>query len=449
MRRTPQSRFRQLPPGSGSRSRREAGRGGERRNLPGVLSQPQKENNRSGPTFPGKAVKSYKAYIYLSPQYAMEQEEAVSIVELSGIDSVSRALENEEKENFSSLSRSLDLPCAFRPCGIPGFQIIHKGKVYQDWRGILKEYSQERPKSMKGKEIKMAQWAGEQQDWEAIEELAGGGAKFPGMFNDYTLIKPMKVIIQIDKHLDLQTQKKCVSHQKVFEASRGGSRKHPSSREVLKAVGIQKYVRGCLQHKAFRRVKVKPTSHGPSLPAVASYYHKMIACRKCRAGVLDVSTSLCHFELEEWMDKKKFSSSDYETVFFKREFDKKDRNHLSELLRDCGYSIPASVVQHVFQLVCPVSTAAARSIRKHQAVEMAFTLFPPLGAKGKNPITVQLPWVHPLMAGKDGSKKSDFDYIIDKNSGGDKNSSSNEIMMYMFNLRDIASKIKRGDIEEL
>lgn len=51
------------------------------------------------------------------------------------------------------------------------------------------------------------------------------------------------------------------------------------------------------------------------------------------------------------------------------------------------------------------STAALRSIKKHQAIEMAFTLFPPLGAKVKNIITVPLPWVHPLIDGKDGSKK--------------------------------------------
>lgn len=37
------------------------------------------------------------------------------------------------------------------------------------------------------------------------------------------------------------------------------------------------------------------------------------------------------------------------------------------------------------------STAAVRSIKKHQTIEMAFTLFPPLGAKVKNQITVPLP----------------------------------------------------------
>ncbi|KAM9236141.1 LOW QUALITY PROTEIN: IQ domain-containing protein M [Leptosomus discolor] len=240
-----------------------------------------------------------------------------------------------------------------------------------------------------------------------------------------------------DKCLDLQMQKKNVTHLEVFEAS-CDTRKHPSNREVLKAVVyIQRYVRGWLEHRAFKRVKIKSTSHGPSLTAVVRYYRKMIACIKCQAGVLDLSTPLWYF-LEEWMDKKKF----YETMFSKREFDKKmDRNDLPEFLRNCGYSIPASGIQCVFRLVCPgsgflktlyngsqwrslqrstliveqrqqllASTAAVRSIKKHQANEMTFTLFPPLGAKVKNIIIVPLPWVHSLMGGKDGSKKLGFSH---------------------------------------
>ncbi|KAM6136374.1 LOW QUALITY PROTEIN: IQ domain-containing protein M [Phoenicopterus ruber ruber] len=276
---------------------------------------------------------------------------------LSRIDSVSRALENEKKENFSSL-RSLDLPCASpRPYGILRFQITHKVQafVHQTEKQIL------------------------------------------------------CTLISSDKCLDLQTQKKVkkkVTHLEVFEASRDG-RKHPSSRDVLKAViCIQRYVRGWLEHREFKRVKIKSTGHGPSLPAVVRYYHKMIDRIKCRAGVLDLSTALRYFELEEWMDKKKF----YETVFSKREFGKKmDRNDLPEFLRDCGYSIPASGIQCVFQLIGPASTAAVRSIKRHQAIEMTFALFPPLGAK-VNLITVLLPWVHPFMDGKDGSKKSAFSH---------------------------------------
>lgn len=37
----------------------------------------------------------------------------------------------------------------------------------------------------------------------------------------------------------------------------------------------------------------------------------MIARTKCQAGVLDLSTPLRYFELEEWMDKKKCKSSHF------------------------------------------------------------------------------------------------------------------------------------------
>ncbi|NXI73108.1 IQCM protein, partial [Anseranas semipalmata] len=345
-----------------------------------------------------KAVKSYKAYIYLSPQYAVEQEERISITELlSGIDSVSRALDNEKKEKFSSL-RSLDLPSVSpRPCGTPGFQITHKGKVYQDWRGVIapnpvKEHDQMRQKCirLKGKKI----------DLQANKKKSAASSAKSERKN------------LSDKRLSLQPQKKVkknVTHLEDLEAF-CDSRKHPNSREVLKAViCIQRYVRGWLVHRTFKRIKIKSASHGPSLLAVVRSYRKMMARIKSRAGVLDLSTPLHYFELEEWMDKKKF----YETMFSKRELDKKmDRNHLPEFFRDCGYFIPASGIQRIFQLVFPASTAAARSIKKHQAIEMAFTLFPPLGAKVKNLITVPLPWLHPLLDGKafshQKSKKTDF-----------------------------------------
>ncbi|NXE50758.1 IQCM protein, partial [Casuarius casuarius] len=317
-----------------------------------------------------KAVRSCKTYIYSSPLYTVEQEERISVTELlSKIDSVSRALQNEKNENFSSLSRSFDLPSASsRPYGVLGFKITYKDKVYQDWRGVIapnlvKEHNQVRHIKTKAKEV-------------------------------------CKMVKYCDKHLHLQTQKKVkknATHLKVFEAFHD-SRTHPSSREVLKAViCIQRYVRGWLERRAFKRIKIKATSHGLSLPAVVRYYRKMMARIKCRAGVLDLSVPLRYFELEEWMDKKKF----YETMFAKRQFNEEmDRNDLPGFFKDCGYFIPASGIQRVFQMLCPTSTAPLRSIKKHQAIEMAFTLFPPLGANVKTIITVTSPWVHPVMDGK-------------------------------------------------
>ncbi|NXC38126.1 IQCM protein, partial [Penelope pileata] len=343
----------------------------------------------SKPMLSEKAVKNYKAYVYLSPQYAVEREEKISVAELlSGIDSLSRALENEKKKKFSFL-RSLDLPSASpRTYDIPGFQITHKGKVYQDWRGMI------------------APIPVEEEDQKCIR-LKKIGFQAKKKKSAALSAKSERKILS-DKRLSPQTQKKSKkngTHVVVFEAA-FESRKHSSNKEVLEAVMcIQRYVRGWLIRKAFKRVKIKSASHGPSLLAVVKFYRNMMARIKSRADILDLSTPLRYFELEEWMDKKKF----FETMFSKRETDKKmDRNNLPEFFRDCGYFIPASGVHRVFQLVS--STTAVKNIKKHQAVEMAFTLFPPLGAKVKNVITVPLPWLHPLMDGKSESKKSAFSH---------------------------------------
>ncbi|XP_064367813.1 IQ domain-containing protein M [Dromaius novaehollandiae] len=315
------------------------------------------------PTSPGKAVRSCKTYIYSSPLYTVEQEERISVTELlSKIDSMSRALQNEKNENFSSLSLGVRKWKAAKDNGYQNNQVLRFMIDFQatKMKRAVSSVKSERRKSS-------------------------------------------------DKHLHLQIQKKVKkngTHLKVFEAFHD-SRTHPSSREVLKAViCIQRYVRGWLERRAFKRIKIKATSHGLSLPAVVRYYRKMMARIKCRAGVLDLSVPLQYFELEEWMDKKKF----YETMFAKRQFNEEmDRNDPPGFFKDCGYFIPASGIQRVFQMVCPTSTAPLRSIKKHQAIEMAFTLFPPLGANVKTIITVTSPWVHPVMDGKEGSKNSGAD----------------------------------------
>uniref|UniRef100_A0A803XYU6 IQ motif containing M n=1 Tax=Meleagris gallopavo TaxID=9103 RepID=A0A803XYU6_MELGA len=349
--------------------------------------------------FSQKAAKTYKAYVYLSPCYTVEQEqeEKISVAELlSGIDSLCRAQKNVEKKEKFSYFRSLDLPSSPGPSDTPGLQITHKGKAYWDWRGVVapipvKEDDQTSQKHVRLKKV----------DFQTNKKkCAALGGK----------LERKKLS---DKCLSLQTQKKLkknVTHSEVFEAV-CDSKKHPRNREELKAViCIQRYVRGWLVRRAYKRVKIKSASHGSSLLAAVKCYRSMMARIKSRAGVLDLSTPLHYFELEEWMDKKKF----YEAMFSKREFGQKmDRDNLPEFFRDCGYFIPASGVQRILQLVFPASATTVRNIRKHQAVEMAFTMFPPLGAKVKNVITVPLPWLHPLMDGRGGSKKSVMNWILD------------------------------------
>ncbi|NXA33778.1 IQCM protein, partial [Eudromia elegans] len=343
------------------------------------------------PASPEKAVKSCKTLVYPSPQYNVEQEERINVTELlSKIDSVSRALENEKKANFPSFSRSFELPnAASRSDGILQLKMMYKDKVYQDWRGVIapnliKDSNQVRHIKMKAEET------------------------FDSSFKHLSakLKNNLCTLISSDRHLDLQTQKKVKrseAHLKDYEAFHD-STMHPNIGEVLNAViCIQRYVRAWLQRRTFKRIKIKATSHGLSLPRAVRQYRKMMTRIRRRAGVLHLSTPLRYFELEEWLDKKKF----YEKMFDKRQFcEEMDRNDLPGFFKDCGYFIPPSGIQRVLQMVCPTSTAPLKSIKKDQAIEMAFTLFPPLGSHVKNIITVPPPWVFPIIQGKDVSKNS-------------------------------------------
>ncbi|XP_074850071.1 IQ domain-containing protein M [Carettochelys insculpta] len=141
-------------------------------------------------------------------------------------------------------------------------------------------------------------------------------------------------------------------------------------------------------------------SHGPSLLAVVREYRKMMDRIKRRAGVWKPSTPLKYSELEEWLDKKKF----YEAMFNKREFGKEmDKNNLQAFFKDCGKVFTEQQLDQVLHMVSPGLTSKIKSIKKHQALEMAFTLFPPAGAKQTTPVLVKSTWVQPIVDGDDGS----------------------------------------------
>uniref|UniRef100_A0A8C2SS04 IQ motif containing M n=1 Tax=Coturnix japonica TaxID=93934 RepID=A0A8C2SS04_COTJA len=286
-----------------------------------------------------KAVKTYKAYVYLSPWCTVEDEEKISVAELlSGIDLLCRSQKNEEKkEKFSYLSKSLDLPISSPgPGDIPGFQITHKGKEYWDWRGMVASIPVKEADQMSQKRVGLKKIGFQTKK----KKCAALGGK----------LERKKLS---DKCLSLQAPKKLkknVTHPEISEAV-CDSRKHPINREELEAViCIQRYVRGWLVRRAYKRIKIKSASHGLSLLVAVKCYRNMMARIRSRAGVLDLSTPLRYFELEEWMDKKKF----YEAMFSKRQFGQNlDRDHLPEFFRDCGYFIPASKIQQIFQLVFP------------------------------------------------------------------------------------------------
>ncbi|XP_050801451.1 IQ domain-containing protein M [Gopherus flavomarginatus] len=289
--------------------------------------------------------------------------------------------------------------------------VLVDGKVYQDWRGVVSQKPLNVQKRMKQKapiikdsDKEMAQWVGEQQAWEAAEELI---VLMTTDLQDDKLKQAVitttksKGKISSGKNIVFKTQEKVKRigpHLEIFEAFH--ARKDPSSRKVIRAsIYIQKYVRGWLERTRFNRVKAKAASHGPSLSAVVKDYRKMMNRIQRRAGVLNPSTPLKYSELEEWLDKKKF----YETMFAKREFWKEmNKSDLQVFFKDCGELLPPQQIDKVLHLVCPGRTSEVTTIKQHQVLEMAFTLHPPAAVKQNTVVQLKSTWVQPIVDGKDG-----------------------------------------------
>ncbi|XP_044873547.1 IQ domain-containing protein M isoform X3 [Mauremys mutica] len=361
------------------------------------LKQPP-ERLSSVNSFTSKCFKTYpeksKILVQPSPQCILKEEETISLSDLlARIESVNSAMKRKKSKNCASVRGAFNLP-SVSTCvhdEIPWLQMKHKGKVYQDWRGVVSQ----KPLNVQ-KRVKQKTPIIKDSDKEMTTDLQDDKLK-----QAVTTATKSKRKISSGKHIVFKTQEKVKRigpHLEIFEAFH--ARKDPSSRKVIRAsIYIQKYVRGWLERTRFNRVKAKAASHGPSLLAVVKDYRKMMNRIQRRAGVLNPSTPLKYSELEEWLDKKKF----YETMFAKREFRKEmNKNDLQVFFKDCGQLLPPQQIDKVLHLVCPGRTSEVTTINQHQVLEMAFTLHPPAGAKQNTVVQLKSTWVQPIVDGKDG-----------------------------------------------
>uniref|UniRef100_A0A8P0NAC4 IQ motif containing M n=1 Tax=Canis lupus familiaris TaxID=9615 RepID=A0A8P0NAC4_CANLF len=166
-------------------------------------------------------------------------------------------------------------------------------------------------------------------------------------------------------------------HIEIFQVFRERTKFVNIKKVVKMVILMQAYVRGWLERKRFQRIMVKALSHGPNLRAVINMYHRLIHRVKYRLGLWRTRQIINFAELEEWMDRKKF----YETMFAKREdwqgLERKDRDKYSEL------------------------------IKKFNAIEMLFTLYPPQGAHVRNNVRLKSTWLRPIVNGEEG-----YRYIV-------------------------------------
>ncbi|XP_069044661.1 uncharacterized protein iqcm isoform X4 [Lepisosteus oculatus] len=150
----------------------------------------------------------------------------------------------------------------------------------------------------------------------------------------------------------------------------------------------------------YLQTKNQALSHGPSLTVVVKEYYQMMRKLKRRFGIKKLSVPLVYMELEQWLDRKTM----YEQMFAKREFWKEmDKNELPNFFRDCGHFPSAQDIENTWSLINHGTFGkAGDAVKKQQAVEMAFTLYPPPSIKHVN--ARQSTWVYPIVDGEEGCR---------------------------------------------
>ncbi|XP_067590749.1 IQ domain-containing protein M [Pseudorca crassidens] len=171
---------------------------------------------------------------------------------------------------------------------------------------------------------------------------------------------------------------------------------------VRMVIIMQALVRGWLERKRFQRIMIKALYHGPDLRTVINMYCRLIHRVKYRLGLWRTRQIINLTELEEWMDRKKF----YETVFARREdWQGLERSELLKYFNDCGHFPMHQQIDEVWDLVHREHHAKYSDIiKKSNAIEMLFTLYPPQGAHVRTNMRLRSTWLRPIVNGEEGYK---------------------------------------------
>ncbi|XP_059732220.1 IQ domain-containing protein M isoform X3 [Bos taurus] len=142
--------------------------------------------------------------------------------------------------------------------------------------------------------------------------------------------------------------------------------------------------------------------HGPDLRTVINMYCRQIHRVKYRLGLWRTRQIINLTELEEWMDRKKF----YETMFAKREdWQGLEKSELLKYFNDCGHFPTHQQIDEVWDLVHREDREKYSDIiKKHNAIEMLFTLYPPQGAHVSTNLRLRSTWLRPIVNGEEGYK---------------------------------------------
>ncbi|GAB5570458.1 IQ domain-containing protein M isoform X4 [Prionailurus iriomotensis] len=191
-------------------------------------------------------------------------------------------------------------------------------------------------------------------------------------------------------------------HIEIFQVFRERN-KFINTKKIVKMITImQAYVRGWLERRRYQRIMIKALHHGPNLRAVINMYHRLIHRVKYRLGLWRTRQVINFVELEEWMDRKKF----YETMFAKREdWQGLERSELLKFFNECGHFPIQQQIDEVWDLVHKEDRDRySQLLKKYNAIEMLFTLYPPQGAHVCKNIQLRSTWLRPIVNGEEGYK---------------------------------------------
>nr|KAF6346716.1 IQ motif containing M [Pipistrellus kuhlii] len=191
-------------------------------------------------------------------------------------------------------------------------------------------------------------------------------------------------------------------HIEIFQVFRERTKSIITKKMIKMLTVMQAYVRGWLERRRYQRLLTKAMYHGPSLRAVINMYHRLIYRIKHRLGLWRTRQITDFAELEEWMDRKKF----YETMFAKREdWQGLERSELLKFFSDCGHYPTMQQTEQVWDLVHTDDREKySEIVKKSNAIEMLFTLYPPQGAHVKDNRRVKSTWLRPTIDGEEGYK---------------------------------------------
>ncbi|XP_036709368.1 IQ domain-containing protein M [Balaenoptera musculus] len=345
--------------------------------------------------------KKYKGSIDLTVK---DQVKLGKIV--TNIDSVSKKMEKEKQQQHAKTRvKALELLVGYQihmypSPGSNNYELMREDdRAFYDWRGVVSERF-----SCLARDSSWPSFSGSSS---VFQDYCSKTYK-SFIKKEQQSVKPEskpqpspKSILSKSDKLDNKV-KRIGPHIEIFQVFQGRKKFAITKNIVRMVIVMQALVRGWLERRRFQRIMMKALYHGPDLRTVINMYCRLIHRVKYRLGLWRTRQIINLTELEEWMDRKKF----YETMFAKREdWRGLERSELLKYFNDCGHFPMHQQIDEVWDLVHREDHAKYSGIiKKSNAIEMLFTLYPPQGAHVCTNMRLRSTWLRPIVNGEEGYK---------------------------------------------